>query len=429
MCDENVSPELMVLRDKIAALKRQNDALQAEVVRAKLTPQSQGTDALRRQAAQFQLLNDQLNAELQMALQRAAAETQNCTNLHATIFSMEREIDELKQEVAMASLPSASPYQPATSPAAERRSRRVNLAVLKASRNFQVGADWLLSGEYTHEMFEELARRLNETGAMEYATAVSENLAQLAPGNFRTLAVSLWQAAECLAFDAGNAAAVRLLALLVKAKVPQDTETLWSLLQKVGGGVKKFPGLAKSLFDLATLILLNSTFSSTPGIHKRVQSDMVDLILIAGHSLDYHPMQAMRFLYVLGYKVPEVLAFASLRCGSQCINIAQRITICLANCVFGQKPPAESFVSDSIKLLSRIACVKADKDRARELVSAHSTTSSTGEVPFKPPAIFGHYAVLLEPIVSELSKSEGSGRCRRLELNIIATFHKEITRT
>jgi len=429
MSDENVTPELLVLRDKIAALKRQNDALQAEVVRAKLTPQSQGTDAMRRQAAQFQIQNDQLNSELQIALQRAAAEAMNCANMQATIFSMEREIEELKQDVAMATLPSPTPGHQPNSDARNFRNKKVDLAILKASRNFQVGTEWLLSGEYTAAMFEELAGRLNETGAMEYATAVSENIVHLAPGNFRSLAVSLWQAAEVIAFEAGSAEAVRLLALLVKAKVPQDSELLWSLLGRVGDGVKKFPGSAKYLFELAAEILLNSTFSSTPGIHKRIQSEMVDFILLTAHALDRHPKEAMRFLYILGYKVPEVLSFASLRCGAHCINIAQRITICLANCVFGQKPPDAGFVSHALKLLVKIACVKADKDRSRELVSAHSTTSSSGDIPFKPPALFGHYAALLDAIVAELSKQDVSKGCKRLELNIIATFYKEITST
>ena len=425
--DENVTPELMVLRDKIASLKRQNDSLQAEISRSRLTQASQ-PECMRKQLAQLQLVNDQLNGELSQAVNRAAFEAQRCANMHATIFQLEKELGEVKQEMVMASIPEATPPS-VDSP----RTVQAKLELLALSTNFQVGAEWVMTGNGGAEMICQISCRIDEANILDFAIGLCRNVHILAITNFRSFLSPLWQAAEAIAFseDAGNRKnALRLLNMLVKLRIPQDSETLRSTLQRIAGMIKKFPGFARDLFELANCIVVNSTFISTPGLFKKIQNEQADLCLTAAHSLmSAVACEAMRFLYAVAMRVPDVLSFSCLRCGPQCLNIAQRIVVALINHLFSKSGKHEMFIADGIRILARISCVKSDKDRPRELITSHSTTSSNGECQFKPPAIFGHYACLLPCITEELIKDAPPHGPRRLEVNILVTFYKELTST
>ena len=405
-----VSAEVMVLRDQLASLRRENQELQKDLRRKGLEPTQQVNP--------FQLENERLKAELQ---------AEQC-KYQGVIYSLEREVEDLRQEVSLASLPEH--FQ------VERDSSRKTAATIILKEDIQdselrgLVTELCITGEGLDTVVTHLLKTQLTTVPVRFLSVFFALIPKITnASNFRQFVQPLWTfCVQCMSRPTVSdlEAMTKILDVsirLVELRVPESHEDLLMTLSLLPAISRKFPALTH-IVTFANTVLSNPAFASAQGVFKRLQTDLPEIILCVAHLIGSQAeSEAFQFLETLFYRSADPLGVCVFRCGADCPNVGQRILVGLVNALIAvDDRDITTTIVSGIKILARLACARSER-RSKILSASHSSNGSFTRL----PQLLGYHTPLLLVVVEMISEdSRFQNIVSRLELSLLVKLYSDL---
>ena len=380
----DIPGEILLLRDKLKNLQRLNDQLQFQLSKPKTLQESKN-----------QLL-EEINIQSNRIIQ-----------LQSHVIFLENQNEQLKQDIILSS---EIPLKPVCVLPEHPLSKDIQLLLIQdCPTELPLLREWLVFPDNStlQSAVDELVFHL-----LSVKSFLRKHLKSLLVFLPKEVTVTLVKNME-----PGKSA--DLLLEVLRCGVP-DADLVWDCLL-LSLEMMKASEQQKIWLQIATACLTNKEFRKS-AYFNRVQLEQTELILMASHALRVPDLMtaAMDILFVLGMRSADVIAFASIRCHSNCWNIAQRILLMAINVTFGCQDSASHalLVNKGIAVLAKICRSKMERKNVLSFKNTmNSSVSSNDALEFRPPPIFGHLIEFPEALVEGVRMKPGlEAKANQLDL-------------
>ena len=360
-----------------------------------------------------------LAAKLKELRSQLEHETEKCQRFQGIVKSLETEVEELKQDLALAALPESA--LAGTIEPSSHSSQHKLLMFLGQVDNEDIAEQirlWVVGSARIEDVISATINYLetNEVNNLgEFVQTLIKESGSICSGNFNDVLQPLFVCMVRRICSKEDTSSVVGLMSLIEMRVPQDQSMLTELLSGVIRLMKKKP--SEQCFQLIHKIIKLPLFTSIPNIFAKLPSEQSDLILVVSHAIEQFPHDCMMILEFLIFKSHDCLNLLSFRCSPECLNVAQRIVVFLTNQVYKLHSEHLHAVKSGIRILARIACVRSD--RASKLPSSK-------DCEFKPPHMFAHYAILLKVIASRLNDDPQFEAVSKLDVTLVRRLYTDL---